>query len=306
MDEGDAMDQLLSDVKAMRSAGIRLVFDLQRSDWTQQPTLARGQLAKMCFGVLDEGDAAFGLSAAQQNAECHPEIWGTRYPGKLFLDAPTIPEKYITMPGRAWFWGENSDMIAQHAAAFPASARPMDHITSPILMGTPGVELEVTVPKPAGWRASAAILDRPVSRLAGPAAPAGPRESVRLHSVPAPAPNVEDLDDDPEEAADVQDDGVPVEVPDNMKGVLLGPPPVPDGSRLPPAQARAVFRAQLEEWFLGGKTRFSIEDLMDSDVDDRATRSRGWLYDEARAAVDEGWARSLGGFPEQWEITLAA
>ncbi len=306
MDEGDSMDMLLSDVKADRSAGIRLVFDLQRSDWTQQPTLARGQLAKMCFGVLDEGDAAFGLSAAQQKAECEPEVWGTRFPGKFHLDAPTIPDKYITMPARAWYWGENSNLLAAHADQYPASARPLDHITSPILMGTPGVRLPVTVDIPAGWSAPGAVLldeRRP------------PRESTRLHSVPErPAPTVDpeednDMEDDdtyPDEGP-VQDTGVPVEVPDSMRGQRLdGSTGPPDGIRMVPADARAVFRGQLRDWQASGKTRFSAGDLLEAEVDDRTSRSRPWLYQEIQAAIEDGVARSVGGYPEQWEIVTAA
>jgi hypothetical protein len=320
LDEGDMMDMLLSDVKADRSAGIRLVFDLQRSDWTQQPTLARGQLAKMCFGVLDEGDAAFGLSAAQQKAECSPETWGVRYPGKLFLDAPTINEKFITMPGRAWYWGEDSSLIAAHAEAYPASKRPMDHITSPILMGTPGQRLPVTVTPPAGWTdptAGGVLLDRqPTGGTVWESRPAPvqpDRETVRLHSVPDKEQNVDDggeevqdVREDELENGQVRDDVVPVEVPEAMRGVRLGPPEVPEGSRLTPAAARSVFRTQLREWLASGKSRFSIEALLDADVEEHATRSRPWLYTEVQAAVDEGMVRSLSGYPEQWEILRAA
>ena len=70
LDELDLLEYFMSDVKAFRSAGGRWKLSLQRSDFTQMPTLARGQLAKWCFGVESPGDADFGLSEFQKNANC--------------------------------------------------------------------------------------------------------------------------------------------------------------------------------------------------------------------------------------------
>ncbi|WP_066940573.1 hypothetical protein [Microtetraspora fusca] len=54
-------EMFLELVKELRSAGGTIVMSLQRSDYTQMPTLARGQLAKWCFGLEYAGDAKFGL-----------------------------------------------------------------------------------------------------------------------------------------------------------------------------------------------------------------------------------------------------
>lgn len=87
-------------MKAARSAGISYVLSLQRSDFTQMPTLARGQLAHLCMGVATSKDADFGLSEAQQEAGAQPELWSNKQPGMLYLDAPGIPPERVAMPGR--------------------------------------------------------------------------------------------------------------------------------------------------------------------------------------------------------------
>lgn len=130
----------LSMLKAIRSAGGTIVMSLQRSDYTQMPTLARGQLANMCFGVQAPGDAAFGLSEAQQDAGARPELWSNKQPGMAYLDAPGIDDGRIAMPLRTYAWGldesgvfdderANAAMRA-HAAEWPASAKPVDETTA--------------------------------------------------------------------------------------------------------------------------------------------------------------------------------
>ncbi|MEU4225994.1 hypothetical protein AB0F17_16995 [Nonomuraea sp. NPDC026600] len=147
-------DRFLSLIKAIRSAGGTVVLSLQRSDWTQMPTIARGQLAKMCFGVDSAADATFGLSEAQEDAGCRPELWSNKQPGMAYLDAPSIPDDRITMPMRTFAWGltpagtfddeqANAQMRA-HAAAFPAVHKQIDPMTATLsrlsasALATPG------------------------------------------------------------------------------------------------------------------------------------------------------------------------
>ncbi|MFD0774704.1 hypothetical protein ACFQZ2_12270, partial [Streptomonospora algeriensis] len=129
-------DTLLRILKALRSAGGTVVMSLQRSDYSQMPTLARGQLAHMCLGVANAQDAGFGLSEAQQDAEARPELWGNRRPGMAYLDAPSIPETHIAMPLRTWSWGENEAeadaAIRAHVAQYPAVAKRTDPFTAKV------------------------------------------------------------------------------------------------------------------------------------------------------------------------------
>ncbi|MEU8035727.1 hypothetical protein [Streptosporangium sp. NPDC049078] len=134
------MDAFLSLLKAIRSAGGTVVLSLQRSDYTQMPTLARGQLAKLCFGVESGADAAFGLSESQQDAGARPEIWSNKQPGMAYLDAPSISEARIAMPQRTYAWGIDAkgqfdderanEAMRAHAAQWPASAKQVDEGTA--------------------------------------------------------------------------------------------------------------------------------------------------------------------------------
>ncbi|GIH25117.1 hypothetical protein Aph01nite_34270 [Acrocarpospora phusangensis] len=156
------MEQFLSLVKALRSAGGTVVLSLQRSDYTQMPTIARGQLGNMCFGVANSGDASFGLSEAMEEAGARPELWENGQPGMAYLGAPTIPRDRIAMPLRTFAWGmvgeEFDDEVAtaamrEHAALFPAAAKQVDEGTA---------RLAKLVQSPASAQATAtAVVDQP-------------------------------------------------------------------------------------------------------------------------------------------------
>jgi hypothetical protein len=133
-------EQFLSMLKAIRSAGGTIVMSLQRSDYTQMPTLARGQLAKMCFGVENSADASFGLSERQQDAGARPELWTNAQPGMAYLDAPSIEEGRIAMPMRTYAWGLDANgefdderanaAMRAYAAQWPAAAKEVDPTTA--------------------------------------------------------------------------------------------------------------------------------------------------------------------------------
>ncbi|HEX7162905.1 MAG TPA: hypothetical protein VF223_16930, partial [Trebonia sp.] len=127
------LERWLAALKAARSAGIEYVVSLQRADWTQMPTLARGQLAKLCMGVADSSDAGFGLTELQADRNCRPELWGNKQPGMAYLDAPGIPDDRIAMPWRTWYWGDDDTRIAAHAAGCLADGRPLDEVTAAAL-----------------------------------------------------------------------------------------------------------------------------------------------------------------------------
>jgi hypothetical protein len=120
-------------VKAGRSAGITIVWSLQRSDFSQMPTIARGQAVKMCFGVADQKEAKFGLSSAQVGAGCTPELWGQRQPGMAYLDAPSVKQDKVAMPMRTWYWGEDDSLIKAHSAKYTIDQRPYDPLMQEVL-----------------------------------------------------------------------------------------------------------------------------------------------------------------------------
>jgi hypothetical protein len=254
--------QLINMARALRSAGGTMVFSVQRNTYDQIPTIIRGQMASMCFGLSDPQDCKYGLSTAQLNAGVDPSEWGSRYPGKAVLDAETIPENRITMPLRGFDWGGNADLMTQHAAAWPASMRPVDPLTAQICNGPIATAGPRTAPP-----AALAVVDRP---------------SVTL--TPGPAPQA---DDDDDQAADVDDDrddiGDPIAEymgdaddpsPDITEAAYLAGPdapiePGPDdepfefdlGEKVTPDEARAILAAQLAAWREEGKESFIPNDF---------------------------------------------
>jgi len=265
-----------SDVKAVRTAGGRWIISLQRADFTQMPTLARGQLAKWCFGVDSAGDADFGLSALQKDRDCRPELWGDGQPGMAFLDAPGIEDGYKAMPMRCWDWGRTTEKIAAHAAQYPATARPLDEVTAQYL---------------GRWL--------PQLAAAVPAQPARP--SVRLVTAPPPGED-EDMDQWEDElvaGAEITYD------PDSPAGQFTVEDDDPPARKLSPEEARQKFRERLAEIAGSGRDRLSVEDVID--LPGQVGRSRPWLYEVLDELEGDGTLRKdTGGRPFEWVIVRAA
>jgi hypothetical protein len=217
------LERWLAALKAARSAGIEYVPSLQRADWSQMPTLARGQLAKLCMGVADSHDAGFGLSELQADRNCRPELWQNRQPGMAYLDAPGIPDDRIAMPWRAWYWGDDDAKIRAHAAAYPADGRPLDAITAAALGG-------------------GAVAPEPEED-----------EDVIAEYL---------TDTDEGELDDVNvDDAEEIEVPDSEFGRWQFAEST--GEKMDPAEARRLLRDTIAEWAEDGREHFVMADLVD-------------------------------------------
>jgi hypothetical protein len=241
-------EQFLELVKELRSAGGTIVMSLQRSDWSQMPTLARSQLAKWCFGLERASDSKFGLSEAQRDAGARPELWANKVPGMSYFDAPSIPEERIAMANRTWDWGEedqeaNARMRA-HADAWPAAAKEVDAFTA-IIAANYGPE-------------EAAGLDD------GEEGPVGER--------------VKTEDPSPELRANIDD---PIEPGDNARF------PARKGPRMEAGEARGVLLAQLAAWAREERLEFAVKDLKEVKEKTGYT-SRGWLNDQLTILADEG------------------
>jgi hypothetical protein len=125
----------IESMRAARSAGISFVMSMQRSTWDQLPTLARGQMARWCFGVAQKSDAQYGLSEMQLKAKVNPAEWGRRYPGKAYLDAPGIDEDRITMPMRTFYWGKTDELIRKYAKKYTQKVK-LDWVTEEAMQQT--------------------------------------------------------------------------------------------------------------------------------------------------------------------------
>jgi hypothetical protein len=285
------MEAFESLVKAMRSAGMTIVFSLQRSTYDQIPTLIRGQAANWCFGVANSSDAKYGLSERQEEGGAAPERWQSGQPGMAYIDAPGVPGDRITMPMRCFFWGDNADVMKAHAAMFPASERPLDALTARLLADAAAAR-EKAAPRATVLRPALALAadededeDGPPPALTA-ASPGADRDDEDLEEEDDPAvvraEYLTEPDPDAGLAADIDD---PIEAPNDAFGALEFP--VPDGAGpVEPEEARARFRALLAEWMDEGRQEFATSDLYDllSDVH----LSRAWLHKQINAAIEDG------------------
>lgn len=282
-------DHWLSDVKALRSAGGTWVVSLQRSDWSQLPTIVRGQMASVCFGLYKSSDERFGLSEKQQEMGASPSSWGTDHPGKAYLHYPGTPPDRIAMAMRHYAWGDTSTRerhdetaaaaMAEHAAQYPAAARPVDEMTAAI---TGGLR---TPARPAAGTATAAGGGpaRPVAVLTRPADDDGDKGlddsdyydeedaeemlSEYLHT-DDPTPGLEAGIDD--EIADDEDD--------QQFEFDLDDAVTPD-------EARSLFAEHLEQMRNTGKTEFSAKDFRPIM---RPGMGRAWIQARLKERVEAG------------------
>ncbi|OUC96063.1 hypothetical protein [Streptosporangium minutum] len=264
-------EQFLSMLKAIRSAGGTIVMSLQRSDYTQMPTLARGQLAKMCFGVENSADASFGLSERQQDAGARPELWTNAQPGMAYLDAPSIPDGRIAMPMRTYAWGidaagEFDDELAnaamrEHAARWPAADKRVDETTAAL------------------------------SRLAGGAKPLG----VAAALLERPADLDDDPDDDDEEVRNVASEYLSTDDPDpEVQAGLDDPidddPDDPEWEFTPPAvtmtpqERGAALMKHLKGLWDGGARDFATRDLRP--LWESTDMSRAWAQKQLKRLIE--------------------
>jgi hypothetical protein len=222
--------RFLSMVKALRSAGGTLIMSLQRSDFTQMPTLARGQLAKWTFGVAEDKDAVFGLSPAQLKAGAEPELWADKQPGMCYIDGPPVPEDRVALPARMYLW--TPEQMKKHTAAWPATEKAVDDLTARIAAGTSTV-------RPTAL--SDDEDDEPEDdELEGSA--------VEQHLKTAdPNPDIhasidDPIEDDPAEEGWTFDRG--------------------NRQKMEPDRARSLLLAQLEQWANEDREDFTMADLM--------------------------------------------
>lgn len=107
--------------EAARSAGISLIFGLQRASHDRFPTSARANIGgSICLGVDKDVDASMALSEATLDAGAMPWLWKASRPGYLYAEIPgTDPERWI-MPCRSYV----ADEHVRSAAVAPYISQP--------------------------------------------------------------------------------------------------------------------------------------------------------------------------------------
>ena len=271
-------DQLINTARALRSAGGTLVFSVQRNTYDQVPTIIRGQMASMAFGLNDPADNRFALSEAQLNAGVNPAEWGTRHPGKAYLDAPTIPEALITTPLRTYDWGGNDALMSEHAAQWPATMRPVDPITAKICSGPvasdgPRTGLATDAPASSAPARPSVTLTEPVDQAAeADPDPIGDPVGEYLDGTDDPSPEITAaaIADGP----DAPIEGEPDDIPFDFQ----------PGPRMSPEDARKVFADQLAAWREDGRETFAPRDF--GPVLRTTGMRRAWIQKQLKAEIE--------------------
>ncbi|MFI7707589.1 hypothetical protein [Nonomuraea sp. NPDC049480] len=266
-------EEFLSMLKAIRSAGGTIVMSLQRSDYSQMPTIARGQLAKMCFGVDSPGDASFGLSERQQDAGARPELWTNAQPGMAYLDAPGIDDGRIAMPLRTFAWGMRGGQfdderantaMREHAARWPAAGKRVDPTTAELSRLSDG------------------------GRVA-PTFPAELEESEEDDDVSGVTSEYQTVDDpDPEVEAGLDDE---------IGDLDEGEPPLtfaPPAQTMTAEQRGAALMERLQDLYDDGARDFSSGDL--KPLWESTDMSRSWVQKQLKRLLQAG---VLGGYDEE-------
>ncbi|GAB2859126.1 hypothetical protein GCM10022221_68360 [Actinocorallia aurea] len=266
------LGQYTSFLRTCRDAGFMVVQSLQRSDWTQTPTMLRAQTSKWVFGTDTAEDAAFGLSDRQQAAGAKPEEWGIRYPGMSVLDVPTIPIERIAVPMRGWAW--TKEQMSAHAAACPAAGKHVDPVTRSFLQdvaadeATP-VRRDTATATPLDDDTDTDIADDTDEGDTGDGTEEQRRHDfAKIHmTTPDPSPATPPVSD-----TDMRHPGAPVSLE-------------PD-SRLSAEAAAAVLDRRVEE-LLAKQPTFKYSDL-GADLLGEVGRSRGWVYQRLGRRVEGG------------------
>ena len=307
LDNAGLLEQWVQDVRTSRSAGIRWLVSMQRPDWTQMPTLARGQMAHCCFGLGQDSDDKFGLSSYQfDHCEPRPSAWADTYPGMHYLDHGQIKPERKVMSLRTWYWGDNNDLITEHCERYTAASRPADKLSMDILG-------PIRVPNP---RPQQPQQQRDTTTLTMPAPPADPDDAAvvltdpatRLTAMMAAAPQhglhaVED--DEPAEGeiemtADMtRAEALALPIDPAQGPRITFTAPTSPLARLGPEEADLALRQQINAWLAGGKTDFTVADM--AEVLEITGRKRPWIYNRVAVLEGEGVLRK-SGFGVGWTI----
>lgn len=124
-----ANKNLVGLTEAARSAGIKLVFSLQRASSTRQKTDIRSNLGgAICLGTDSVTDTRFALSEYTINGGATPHHWQDRYPGRFYIEDAGIDPRRFAMPVMA-DWADVAH-IRSEVDRYGAEARRMDDVSA--------------------------------------------------------------------------------------------------------------------------------------------------------------------------------
>lgn len=247
-----------------RSAGISLVFSLQRSSHTSMDTDVRANIGGAgVFGTNSAIDSGFALSDETMDAGAKPEAWKNNKPGYSYWEAAGVDEERFATPTRTYLMDKQ---VAAAAVAAHASVRAPD--AGPVTAAAAG---EAYAKRKRYDSAGQAAAEQPVEAAASD--PDLDADDMALHAT------------DPEYA------DIPVDIDREL-------PPVPDGMDVSLVQPQGAGRDMTREESLQ-----ALEDVLNEFVDrDQLTfgpkditphlarigKSSSWVRKEFRRLEAEG------------------
>ncbi|MEU8756237.1 sporulation protein SsgA [Streptomyces chartreusis] len=111
-----------------RSAGVSLVFSLQRSSHTSMDTDVRANIGGAgVFGTNSATDSGFALSDETMDAGARPEAWKNNKPGYSYWEAAGLNEERFATPTRTYLMDKKvaARAVDAYRALRPADAGPV-------------------------------------------------------------------------------------------------------------------------------------------------------------------------------------
>lgn len=252
-------DNIVTVMRAARSAGVSVVMSNQRATHDLIPTSAREQFSMaMCFGTKGEREVTYVLSSELTDNGVQPAIWQRKVPGMAFLEAPDLPLERAMTPlrgyaleegdlaaaavWRAEHWVPAGDVTAA-AAGKPYAARNLQLVTG----GGPTVAGEL--------RKDLDEVDVVRTRL--------------LQGITDPEPDLHVPDD----FDDADEPSIPLPRPADLKRETV-------------AQAERILDDYLET-LAGTGTAYTRAQIADAVKDHVLGLSRSWVFKQLRAMIGD-------------------
>jgi len=247
-----------------RSAGISLVFSLQRSSHTSMDTDVRANIGGAgVFGTNSATDSGFALSDDTMDAGAKPEAWKNSKPGYSYWEAAGLNEERFATPTRTYLM--DKQVAAQTVAAYRTVRAPD---AGPVTAAAAG---PAYTNRKRYDSAEQAAAEQPVEAATGE--PDLDADDMALHAT------------DPEYA------DIPIDIDKPL-------PPVPQGMNMPlgqpPAGDRKLTREEslqeledvLNEFIDTGRTEFGPKDITPHLP--RIGKGASWVRTEFRRLESEG------------------
>ncbi len=125
------INKLVDLVEAARSAGILIVYSLQRATSDRMKTSTRYNIgASMCHGVYSKRDAELGLSEYTREAGAIPHRFKDRYKGRHYMEADNIDTRRFGMSLQTDWLDKDMRLLREAIMEGAAYRTPLDEVTA--------------------------------------------------------------------------------------------------------------------------------------------------------------------------------